>query len=362
MTADFARFLAARSKAVFPVAPGLSTPRCFSSAIAEHLATRRAAGLFDFSFMGCVEISGKRSLAFLSSLQTRALDRLLPGRIAYTLMLRDDGSVLNDATVWNLGHGRYRLFVGRRSDVAFIARCAADFDVAITDVSAGHAVIAVQGTASLRIIERCFAGRPVPELPYFGFQPLDFEGGNCLLARIGYSGEPGYELVTTDAAGADLWRRLLAAGAPDGLLECGFDAVDTLRIEAGHLLFTQELACAVSPFELGLARLVDFYRGPFRGARALQARRWKTARRLVGLLPAGPADAAPDWPERIARGRAVMSSRGWSPLYQRWLALGYVNACDRYPGTRITLDGGTRAQVVRLPFYDPARRLARAGR
>jgi len=322
LTTAFARFLATRSKALHRVAPGLTTPRYFSSAIAEHLATRQFAGLFDFSFMGCVEIAGQSSLAFLNSLQTRALDGLLPGRIAYTLMLREDGSVLNDATVWNLGHGRYWLYVGRRSDVEFIAGCAADFDVAITDVSTGHAVIAVQGPASLRIIERCFAGRRVPDLPYFGFERLDFEGANCLLARIGYSGESGYELVTTDTAGADLLRRLL--GADHGLAECGFDAVDTLRIEAGHLLFTRELACRVSPFELGLARLVDFYRGTFRGGRVLQARRWRTHRRLVGLLPARQTNAVQSWSERIPRGRAVMSSTGWSPLYQCWLGLGYV--------------------------------------
>ncbi len=360
----FGAYLATRSKALLAIAPGLVTPRGFSDLRSEYFATRTAAGLFDLSFMGCAEITGRSSLAFLHSLQTRALDGLSPGRIAYTLLLRDDGSVLNDATVWNLGRDRFWLFIGRRSDVDLIVGRAAEFGVDVADDVSPHcAVIAVQGAASWRVIERCFAGQQLPVLPYYGFAQLSFAGSDCCLARIGYSGETGYELVTTNAGGAGLWRALLAAGADDGLLECGFEAMDTLRIEAGHVLFMRELASAVTPFELGLGRLVDFYRSPFRGARSLQQQRWRAPRRgFVGLLPATQASAARDLPACLAPGRAVMSSVCWSPLYQRWIGLGYVNGGDRHPGTTVTLACGTGARVARLPFYDPARYLPRRTR
>ena len=110
-------------------------------------------------------------------------------------------------------------------------------------------------------------------------------GVECWLARIGYSGETGYELVVPAAHAAETWALLLSHGNNDGLLECGLDAMDSLRIEAGHILFMRELAALTDPFELGLARLLDFYPPDFRGATSLLGRRWRApSRRLVGLL------------------------------------------------------------------------------
>ena len=97
-------------------------------------------------------------------------------------------------------------------------------------------------------------------MPYFGFQRAPFGDAEGWIARLGYSGETGYELVIASDAASALWQTLLAHGADDGLAECGFDAIDSLRIEAGHILFTRELASPVTPFELGLARFVDFDR------------------------------------------------------------------------------------------------------
>jgi aminomethyltransferase len=360
VTTAFATYLATRGAATLTVAPGITTPRRFSDTRREHLATRRAAGLFDFSFMSCAEITGEASMAFLNSLQTRRLNGLQTGRIAYALLLRDDGSVLNDATVWRLACDRCWLFSGRRSDFEHVARCAEGVDVGVTNVSQQLAVIAIQGAASRRVIERCFAGQHRTALPYYGFQRLEFAGSDCWLARIGYSGETGYEIVIADGAAPALWQALLAAGADIGLTECGFDAIDTLRIEAGHILFTCELAARVTPFELGLARLVDFYREPFRGARALLPQRWRQpSRRLVGLLPASDVAADRELPGRIAPGCAVMTSACRSPLYERCLGMGFVNAEDVYTGTTVKLRNGIHALVARLPFYDPARCLPR---
>lgn len=363
ITTTFSAFLATRSAATLTLAPGIITPHRFSDASREHLATRRAAGLFDFSFMSCAEIKGAASLPFINSLQTRALDGLQAGRIAYTLLLRDDGTVLNDATVWRLADDRWWLFTGRRGDFQHIARCAEGFDVAVTDMSCGHAVLALQGTPSSTIIERCFAARGVAALPYYGFQQLDRAGSDCWLARIGYSGETGYEMVIADAAAAALWQALLAAGADLSVHECGFAAANSLRIEAGHILFTNELAAQVTAFELALARFVDFYRSSFHGMRALRAQRWREPqRRLVGLLPAADAEADTSLPDRITSGSGVMTSACWSPLYERFLGIGFVAAKDAYPGTNVRLSSGGRAQVARLPFYDPGKVLPRGTR
>jgi aminomethyltransferase len=351
----FAEFLASRSAAVLTLAPGITVPHYFSDAVSEHLATRRAAGLFDFSFMYCIEITGAGSRDFLHALQTRAVDTLARGCIAYTLLLRDDGSVLIDATVWRHDDECYWLFTGQRGDADYMAHAARGYAVTLNDRSTQQAVLAIQGAASTHIVERTLGVGEVRKLPYFGFNKFTFAGQDCWVARIGYSGELGYELVIADAVAPQLWDALLASGKDDGLRECGFAATDSLRIEAGHLLFTHELAAPATPAELGLTRLVDFRAG-FRGAAAVCARQWRPpARRLVGLLPVSRAYKATG----ATNDDALITSRSWSPIFERELALGFVPSACAFPGARVRLAGGERAEVARLPFYDPPRRLPR---
>lgn len=310
-----------------------------TDARAQHLATRRHAGLFDFSFMGLYEFEGA---AALQSLQSRDLARLAPGRIAYTLLLDEDGTVFNDATVWRLDAERWWLFSGRRSDAAWIAARAAP------RVRSGeHAVIALQGPESGAILARVAAEDLVRSLRYFGFAPFSAPAGAGHVARIGYSGELGYEIVVPAAAEGAMRRALLEAGREHGLAECTFEAANSLRIESGYVLFDREITGRERPDELGLGRLVE---------RRGMGRRDPRVR-LVGLLvePRAPAARARPWLPM-----ARVTSESDSPLLGRRLALGYVAAGDSRPGTRVALEDGRSAQVARLPFYDPMRLRPRA--
>ena len=362
------RYFEQRGIAQLNLAGGIATPARFTDPVSEHLATRRNAGLFDFSFMAMAEITGRDSLGFLHRLQTRNLSRLRPAHLAYTLMLRQNGTVLDDATIWCLGKERYCLFTGRRADLDHVRALAAGFSVSITDRSREHAVIAIQGVNAWAIISRCLSGLP-ESLPYYCFSDSRWESAACRAARIGYTGETGYELITDAVHGPGLWRALLAAGADDDLAECGFDALDSLRIEAGHILFTRELAAPATPYELGLGRLLDFYRDPGTGMESLRPRRWQqTQRCLVGLVPDHVTTRGIDSLTVQAAGRlpvpgrAVITSTCLSPVLNRTLALGFVDAANRYPGTSVTVGPGLKARVARLPFYDPAKRLPRGGR
>ena len=362
MSASFASWLASRSTEQVELAPGLSTPRTFGNPQHEHLATRRAGGLFDFSFMQCAEIEGPRAIECVESLQTRRIAALAAGRIAYTLLLRDDGRVLNDATVWRLARDRFWLFTGRREDHAAIATFAADFELVVPPM-ADRAVIAIQGDIGRRTIERALSGVELAALPYYAFSEAKFVRTACWIARLGYSGETGYEIVIAQRAAPALWEALLAAGTDAGLVECGFDATDSLRIEAGHILFMRELAAPVTPFELGFGRLVDFDEREFVGSRALRQVRWDTpGRRLVGLLPAGAIEPQASVPAELVEGTAVMTSACWSPLFERRIGIGFAAASDAAPGSSVALRGGGRARIARLPFYDPAKVLPRRGR
>ena len=360
MTSGFGSWLAGRSKGQIELAPGVSTPRSFGDARREHLATRRTGGLFDFSFMGCTAIEGPEALACVNALQSRRLDTLRPGRIAYTLLLRNDGSVLNDATAWRLDCNHFWVFTGRRADCDYIAQFSAGFEVETSARGEMQAVIAVQGDISRHTIEHLFAGIGLAALPYFAFQRATFGEAECWIARLGYSGETGYELVIGSTAAVLLWQSLLARGADAGLTECGFDAMDSLRIEAGHILFARELASPVTPFELGFARFVDFDRPEFCGGQALRAqRRREPRRRLVGLLPAHDAEPELGLAGHLEDGSAVMTSACWSPLLERRIGIGFVAARDAHPGTVVRLSNDVRARVARLPHYDPAKVLPR---
>ncbi len=353
------RYFEQRAITQIEFASGLSTPARFTDPMSEHLATRRAAGLFDFSFVASTEITGRDSLVFLNHLQTRNLARLQPGRLAYTLMLRRDGTVLNDATIWCLGKAHYGLFTGRRSDFDHVRALAAEFSISITDRRLEHAVIAVQGVQAWSIISRCLSGLPAV-LPYYGFTDSRWQGAACRVARIAYCGETGYELITDAMYAPGLWRALLAAGADYDLAECGFDAIDSLRIEAGHILFTRELATDVTPFELGLGRLLDFYRDAGPGMDALRRMRWRAPRQcLVGLLLDEVNTLAPYVTACILPGTARLTSSRISPIFGRRIGLGFVTDADRHPGTRVEVAAGVSARVARLPFYDPAKSLPR---
>jgi aminomethyltransferase len=308
-------------------------PEAFSDTREEHLATRRAAGLFDFTFMALWEFVDGNAIAELQRLQTRNLASLEPGRLAYTLLLHDDGSVFNDATVWRLADGRFWLFTGRRSDTTWIRRRAA-----ATDRSGEHAVFALQGPASGAILARLLGSEAVRDLKYFHFAIT----GEMLAARLGYSGELGYELIVPLAAGPKLRQMLIDAGRGHGMRECGFAAADSLRIESGYVLFGREIDGRANPRELGLARLVS-----------AQQARYPLARKLVGL-------EILDRPARADLPLARATSECDSPLLDRRIALGFADAADTASGTQVTLENGKLARVARLPFYDPGRRLPRA--
>lgn len=292
----------------------------------EHRATRRAAGLFDFSFMGLFEFSGT---ATLQDLQSRSLAGLEPGRLAYTLLLNDDGSVFNDATVWRMNTDRYWLFTGRRSDIEWLGGTA-------RNRSGEHAILALQGPASGAILARLIGIDAVRRLRYFHFLEKD----RMIVARLGYSGELGYELMVPAAEEPRLRSALLEAGRFDDICECSFAAADSLRIESGYVLFDREIDDRANPRELGLERLVSAKR-----------RKFESARKLVGL-------EIEDRPARLDVPLARVTSECFSPVFGKQIALAFT-APDVIAGDSVRLGDGRSARVARLPFYDPGKRLPR---
>lgn len=336
---------------------GGRTPKAFSEPQREHLATRRNAGLFDFSFMGCCEIAGRDSIRLMQSLQTRDLRALKPGRIFYTLLCNGDGSVLSDATVWCHSPNRLWLFTGRKTEWSHITEYARGYDVAISEISDNHAVLAIQGPRSHSVLARLLTSYTLADLRYFGFHKTRLCTHVAWIGRLGYSGELGYEVIVPAEAAVEVWERIRAEGRSQGVVECGFDAADSLRVESGYILFSQELGEPTTPYELGLGRLVALQRGAFIGSEALHSlHRSLPRRKLVGIKLERIAEVIPD--ARYA-GAARVTSECFSPTFGCHLALGFVDCADGDLDRIVYTQDGRRGRVARLPFYDPARVLPR---
>ena len=349
------QWFASRRIAALDLPTGGRVPRRFTDPALEHRAVRARAGLFDFSFMGAWDFTGPAACAALARMQTRNL-RVLPiGRIAYSLLLDDRGAVVIDATIWRLAADAYRLFTGRPSDGSRITRLCETLGTMPDDRCGTDAIIALQGPASPTVLARAIGRAAGEALPYFGFIETRAGEHPVLVGRLGYSGELGYELLVERARGPALWALLRAAGEDAGVAECGFEAADTLRIESGYVLFSNELVAGVTPRELGLERLVDAWHGPFVGREALRRERSAAPTRRLAGLAFEPAGA----PLYAVRRRVQPTSACISPTYGTAIGLGFVDGTAA-PGDIVYADDGRRARVCRLPFHDAPRRRPRA--
>jgi aminomethyltransferase len=344
-------YFAARGVAQVSLPAGGSVPLRFSDPVREHLATRSGVGLFDFSFMGWWRIRGPEALPFLQRLQTRNLRLLRPGRACYTLLCCPDGTVLIDATVWCHDTDHYWLFSGRRSDRTHIDMCAAAFDVEVDELSSSYAIIAVQGPASARLLSARIS-TDFNSIAYFAFGRCNVADCDAWIARLGYTGELGYELLVPAPRAEHVWSHLAQPIFGVEPRECGMEAADSLRVEAGYIHFACELAQPATPAELRLSRLVRSGREDFVGREALRNAR-KSMRGLAGAII--DADRAHSFATfRHPRNRIRVTSEAFSPTLGRILALGFVDGDSDRTGIVYTSDA-RRARLARLPFRDPMR-------
>ena len=268
---------------------GFDMPVNYGSQIDEHHADRGDAGMFDVSHMRVVDVHGNAAdgpRAFLRYALANNVDKLtLPGKALYSCLLREDGGVLDDLIVYFLREDCFRLVVNAATaekDVAWLTGLAAERAPGLILVPrVDLAMIAVQGPAAREKVWRAVANSEPVTAPLKPFNAVSVASrfGELFIARTGYTGEDGFEIVVPAAHVADLWRALQAAGVSP----CGLGARDTLRLEAGMNLYGQDMDESVSPLESGLAWTVDLASArDFVGKRALAAR--NVARELKGLL------------------------------------------------------------------------------
>ena len=250
---------------------GWDMPVQYRSILEEHKVVRRAAGLFDVSHMGEVDVIGPAAEAFLQHLVTNDVSKLFPGRVLYTLMCYPNGGVVDDLLVYKRGAEDFFLCINAGNvakDVAWIREQAAGFDVRITDRSQDYALLALQGPKATAILQS-LTGAKLDLIKYYHFGEGTVAGVHCLLSRTGYTGEDGFELYHATGDAPQLAEALLNAGAPHGLELAGLGARDSLRLEAGYPLYGHEITEMISPLTAGLGWVVKLDKPSFIGRDAL---------------------------------------------------------------------------------------------
>jgi aminomethyltransferase len=253
---------------------------CRLGVVAEHIAVRAAAGVFDVSHLGKVTVRGPGAAEFVDSCLTNSLARIKPGQAQYTLCCdAASGGIVDDLIVYLLDE-QDLLLVPNAANAAEVARrltAAAPPGVAVRDQHDTFAVLAVQGPDSDRLLAEL--GLPVGH-DYMSFAAGSWTGRPVTVCRSGYTGERGYELLPLWSDALSMWEALLAAGA----VPCGLGARDTLRTEMGYPLHGQDISLAVTPVTAGLGWAVGWDKPTFWGREPLTAERAAgRTRRLIGL-------------------------------------------------------------------------------
>ncbi len=330
--------------------------------IAEHLRVRQALGLFDLSHMGQVMVSGPDALAFLQYLATANIARIREGDAGYAPLCYADGGLVDDTFIYHLP-GRYLVVVNAANcdkDLRWFEYQAVGRDVAIEDLSGRTCMLALQGPRAQEALQP-LTPLPLDELGYHKVAEAQVASATAIVGRTGYTGEDGFELYLSAEDAVPVWRAMLAAGEPLGLLPIGLAARDSLRFEPCMPLYGHELAPDITPLEAGLGWAVALKKGPFVGRDALLKERLEgSSRSLVGFEMTErsvPRHGMAVEIEGVACGH--VTSGLYAPTLDKFLGMAYVPADRAAVGTEIgiLIRGRARAaRIVKRPFYTPSYR------
>jgi aminomethyltransferase len=359
-TALHGRHLAANARMVD--FGGWDMPIQYRSILSEHAAVRSAVGVFDLSHMGRLYIRGAGARDLVQGLTTNDVTRLAPGRAQYSLFCADDGRILDDVIVYNLDT---ELLVvvnasNRLKILAWIAERRAGpltgLDADVHDATLETAMIGFQGPESARLLQEIVT-MPLDDLRYYAAMTGTVAGRDALIARTGYTGEDGFEVIVSAADAPETWDTLLAERGGVQPVACGLGARDTLRLEMGMALYGHEIDETVNPYEAGLGRVVRLGKGDFAGREALAAiSKRGVDQKLVAFELTASGVPRQGYPV-VAGGQTVgrVTSGNISPSLNKPIGMAYVPTALSEVGTELAIEVRNRqvpARIVALPFYE----------
>jgi aminomethyltransferase len=339
---------------------GWDMPVEYSGIVSEHMATRTAAGLFDVSHMGEIELRGPQALDLVQFVSCNDAARLTEGQAQYSGLMTATGTFVDDLLVHKISGDHYFLCVNasnQEKDFDYIRRIGQGrYDARVENAGEHYSQLAIQGPKALGILQR-FTSAPIAALKYYHFLFGEVAGVHALIARTGYTGEDGFEIYFAPEHSEKLWNALLEAGSPEGLLPCGLGARNTLRLEAAMCLYGHEIDDTTTVWEANLGWICKPAKGNFLGRDALLAQKEDGVRRiLIGFEMQDRLIARDGYPIVVPDGQKIghVTSGSPAPFLKKNIGMAYVSVESRTPGTEMRI--GVRSQValakiVPLPFY-----------
>jgi aminomethyltransferase len=341
---------------------GWDMPVQYSGPLPEHLAVRHAAGLFDVSHMGEIEVRGQNAEMLVQRITTNDVAKLQDNQVQYSTLTNEQGGVIDDLLVYRINQEYFLLVVnagGTDTDYEWITGHMIG-GAQVSNVSAGLALLALQGPRAERILQD-ITEQMLDHIPYYWSQHVIVDRVECLVSRTGYTGEDGFEIMCKADDALHLWNRLLVTGRDRGLIPCGLAARNTLRLEAAYRLYGNDMDQTTTPLEAGLGWVVKLGKGEFIGREALQKQRAEgLKRKLVGFEVLDKAPARDGYPVFVD-GNEVGKVTSGSPAPYLKKNIGMVYLPIEYSATGTEFNVGIRgrpvpARVVDTPFYKRHRR------
>jgi aminomethyltransferase len=337
---------------------GWEMPVQYSGIVEEHRAVRAAAGLFDVSHMGEVEIRGPQAGALTDFVTTNHAHTLEPGQARYSGLLYSHGGFVDDILVHKITEDHYFLCVNAANEEKDFEHIRAHnhFNAQVVFSSDRYAQLAIQGPQAAATLQK-LTSTELALIAYYHFRDGEVAGVPARIARTGYTGEDGFECYISPSHAERVWNELLRAGTEFGIRPCGLGARNTLRLEAAYSLYGHEIDASISPLEAGLGWIVKLDKGEFVGREALlRQKQTGLKRKLFGFVMLGRAIAR-DGSEVYLEGAPAgwVTSGSPSPTLDKNIGLCYLPA-DRAlaPGRpiQILIRGQLAdALIVKTPFY-----------
>ncbi|NWG11666.1 glycine cleavage system aminomethyltransferase GcvT [Candidatus Bathyarchaeota archaeon] len=356
-----------KQNAKMTVFAGFEMPLFYKGVIIEHLAVRNSVGIFDISHMGRVIVEGVDSERFLNYLITNDVSKLSPNNAQYAVMCNENGGIIDDFVLYRLEKEKFMVIpnaANREKDYNWIVKNPKNFNVKIKEISDEVAMFAVQGPNAEKTLQKISA-EELNRIERFKCVPSRLADVDVFLSRTGYTGEDGFEIFVWGASlekpdnAVKLWKAILEAGKPFGIEQCGLEARDTLRLEAGMCLYGNDIDENTTPLEAALGFVVKLQKDDFIGKEALQKQKNEGIKhKRVGVqiieqgIPRRGHEIYNDKKEKIG----YVTSGTFSPLLKYGVGMAYVQASQALERNVVNVkirEKMVKGKIMAFPFYDP---------
>ena len=342
---------------------GWDMPVEYSGIVAEHMAVRERAGLFDVSHMGEIEIAGKDALAAVQRISSNDANKLAIGQAQYSGLLTPQGTFVDDLLVYRLAPAHFLLVVNAGNitkDYAWIAEHIKGLgDAVAVDSSSRYALLALQGPRAQEVLQP-LTGVDLASVKYYWFAHGEVASVRATISRTGYTGEDGFEIMVPATSAERVWNAILESGREADVIPCGLGARDTLRLEAGMRLHGNDIDETTTALEADLSWIVGWNKAGFDtmiGADVLRAQKSVGAqRKIVGfeMIDRGIARHGYDVYSTDGVAIGTVTSGTQTPFLKKAIGMAYVPIAQTTPGNELDVDirgKRVRARVVPMPFY-----------